>query len=125
MGLGAGAIAATYCLGHTAGCNKPPAGTIIELDKRDSENKPLGWNGGYIIKDGIVIARNNSGDIVAASRECSHEHKVAVIFDSDQWYCPLHGARYDQNGGGLNSKGSGGVVTYKTKEKGHKVFIYT
>ena len=78
----------------------------------------LNNNGGYIIKNNTVIAKDLSGNYVAATNLCSHEQKRRVIFKNGEYYCTEHGARFNLTGKGLNNDGSGGLTIFKTSLEG-------
>ena len=116
LGAGAAFALTVGCLG---GCNKseePPAPVDVNLtiDLTDSQNAELLKDGGYIIRDKVVIAKNTTGEYVAATQLCSHENLYEVIFKGDEWFCTAHSARFSLAGEGLNSNGSKGLTIYKT-----------
>jgi len=123
--LGAGAaFAITYaCLGGCSSENTmldeeflsdPETGLLFKINLNDDSSKTLKNNGGYLIKNNVVVAKDLSGNFVAATVVCSHEQKKKVIFRNGEYYCTSHGARFDLEGKGLNSKGGRGIKTYKT-----------
>lgn len=136
--LGAGAaFAITYgCLG---GCSKDeaipfiapngnnlPVNTILfSLDLRTEEAANLINEGGYIIKEDIVIAKSLSGIYLAATVICTHESRKEVIFQKNEFLCSAHGARFDQTGNGLNEFGEKGLKIYKTLLEGDELTILT
>ena len=87
------------------------ANTSLLVDMSDSLNANLHKNGGYIVRNGIVVA-NNNGSYIAATQICSHENKRAIIFRNNEWYCPEHGARFSLSGQGLNKDASKGLKVY-------------
>lgn len=112
--LGAGAaFALTFPCVH--GCSKDdsPNGNIVEeptgvdftIDLTSAEAANLETNGGFILKNLVVIARNLEGQLIAASQVCSHEAYDQVRFVDQQggiFYCDVHGSRFEQNGTPLN-----------------------
>jgi len=70
-----------------------------------TEAANLATNGGFILKNLVVVARNLEGQFIAASQVCSHEAYDQVRF-VDQlggiFYCDVHGSRFEQNGAPLN-----------------------
>ena len=112
--LGAGAaFALTFpCVN---GCSKDdttsgnivvaPTGVDFTIDLTSSEASGLATNGGYILKDLVVVAKNLQGEYIAASQVCSHEAYDQVRFvdqDGGIFYCDVHGSRFEQNGTPLN-----------------------
>ena len=112
--LGAGAaFALTFpCL---QGCSKDEAnGNVVEqptgidftIDLTSAEGAQLAQNGGFILKNLVVVARNLEGDFVAATQVCSHEQYDQVRFvpqDGGIFYCDVHGSRFAQDGTPLNT----------------------
>jgi cytochrome b6-f complex iron-sulfur subunit len=74
-------------------------------------------NGGWLIKNSIVIAKTNTGDIVAVTQVCSHEGRKQVTYraSKNDFYCTAHGATYSITGKGTNSTGSRGLTRYTTQ----------
>ena len=84
-------------------------GTPFTIDLSASNASKLQNNGGYIIKNNIVVAKNLEGKYVAATVVCSHEFKKKVVFKNNEFFCGEHNARFDQNGKGLNADGRKGL----------------
>ncbi|MEC7264373.1 MAG: Rieske 2Fe-2S domain-containing protein [Bacteroidota bacterium] len=111
--LGAGAaFALTFpCL---QGCSKDevkgniveePTGVDFTVDLNSAEAANLASNGGFILKNLVVIAKNLEGEFIAASQVCSHESYDQVRFVNQNggiFYCDVHGSRFDQDGTPLN-----------------------
>ncbi|MFS4467277.1 ubiquinol-cytochrome c reductase iron-sulfur subunit [Maribacter sp. 2210JD10-5] len=114
--LGAGAaFAITFpCLG---GCSKDgdeidgdivkqPTGIDFTIDLDSAEAANLANDGGFILKNLVVVAKNLEGEFVAATQVCSHQQYDQVRFVSEQggiFYCDVHGSRFGQDGAPLNS----------------------
>lgn len=115
VGIGAALVITTSCFG---GCSKndyapsEPVDFTIDLD--DPANNALTNNGGYIIKNKVVVARDESGNYVAATQQCSHEGTKAIILKNNEWFCTDHSARFDILGNGLNDNGSKDLTIYQT-----------
>lgn len=107
-----------------SGSNTGTSGNVLfTVDLQAPEASKLADNGGFIIKNNVVVARNNNGDYLAATVVCSHEYKKKVTFRNNEYYCTEHGARFDQNGKGLNNYGSKGIKIYKTQLNGNVLSI--
>lgn len=113
--LGASAVfALTFpCLG---GCSKdegtegnivtPPTNVDFTVDLTSAEASKLATNGGFILKNLVVVVRNLEGNFVAATQVCSHEQYDEVRFvnqDGGIFYCDVHGSRFGQDGTPLNT----------------------
>lgn len=113
--LGAGAaFALTFpCLQGCSNDDADTSGNIVEeptgvdfiIDLTSSEASKLANNGGFILKNLVVIVKNLEGEFVAASQVCSHEAYDQVRFvakDGGIFYCDVHGSRFEQNGSPIN-----------------------
>lgn len=126
LGFAGSALAAVYFGANLQSCTNDrvsPVPTNLTLDLSASENAALKNNGGYVIKDGVVIAKSNTGAYIAATLTCSHEGKREIIYQTDHFYCTAHGAKYDNNGKGLNGDGKKGIAVYTTSLTGNILTI--
>jgi nitrite reductase/ring-hydroxylating ferredoxin subunit len=81
--------------------------------------------GGYVAKNGYVVAQVSAGAYVAVTQTCSHEPKKQIILNGNEFYCTAHGARFDLNGKGKNSLGSRGITLYKVITDGKTLVVYS
>ena len=82
-----------------------PTGIDFRIDLTTEEASKFSENGGFILKDLVVVVRNLEGDFIAASQVCSHEAYDQVRFTSANdgiFYCDVHGSRFAQDGTPLN-----------------------
>ncbi|MFK5974300.1 MAG: Rieske 2Fe-2S domain-containing protein [Flavobacteriaceae bacterium] len=82
-----------------------PTGVDFTIDLNAAEGAKLANNGGFILKNLVVIVKNLEGVFVAASQVCSHESYDQVRFVSNDggiFYCDVHGSRFAQDGSPLN-----------------------
>tara|TARA_R110000868_G_scaffold14075_5_gene65735 strand:- start:438 stop:911 length:474 start_codon:yes stop_codon:yes gene_type:complete len=91
-----------------------PTGVDFTIDLNASSSANLQSNGGFIFaksketftENNIIIVRNLEGNLVAASKICSHQQTDAVEFVNEGvgiYECSTHGSRFDQTGKPLNS----------------------
>jgi cytochrome b6-f complex iron-sulfur subunit len=127
LGIGAAFVLTTACLGSCKNDSVTPAIADFTLDLTAAANANLKTNGGYVISNGIVVAKTTAGDYVAATVTCSHEQKTQVVYDkaANQWHCTAHDARFDMTGKGVNSTGSKGLTIYKTALTGSNLRIFS
>ncbi len=130
LGLKGAALMAVYCTGQSlTACQNDsaidPLGADVVLDLTDSKYAALNATNGYVVlgSQNIVVARTSSGQYVAVTLICSHEHEREVIFKAGEFYCTAHGARFDSAGKGLNSEGKKGLTTYPTSLSGTTLTI--
>lgn len=136
--LGAGAaFALTFPCIH--GCSKDeiqgdiveePTGVDFTIDLTSAEAQALSANGGFILKNLVVIARNLEGEYIAASQVCSHESYDQVRFVDQSggiFYCDVHGSRFDQDGNPLNQVDSNpakSIKVYNTELDGSSLRVF-
>jgi len=131
LGLGTGAIMATYCLGSLISCDDDDdyiSGEVdFTLDLDESAYDALNTVGGYVRINKVVIAAVSEGTFVAVTQICSHEGKEKVTYRSsnNDFYCTEHGAIFDLEGKGLNSNGSKGILIYNTSLSGTLLRVYS
>ncbi|MEP2057509.1 ubiquinol-cytochrome c reductase iron-sulfur subunit [Maribacter litoralis] len=112
--LGAGAaFAITFpCLGSCSKDNEvegdivaQPTDVDFTIDLTSDEASNLAENGGFILKNLVVVVRNLEGEFVAATQICSHEQYDQVRFIDQEggiFYCDVHGSKFSQTGSPLN-----------------------
>ena len=115
LGVGA-AFAITFpCLGSCSKDNDiegtivtPPTNVDFTIDLDSAEAAKLANNGGFILKNLVVIVKNLEGEFVAATQICSHQQYDQVRFVNQEggiFYCDVHGSKFSQNGTPLNPTG--------------------
>lgn len=131
LGFKGASLLAVYCsLPALSSCinesmDSVPLVIDFALDLGDPTFSKLNTVGNYVVQNGIVIARISTTEFAAVTQVCSHEGKRKVNFTSGEFYCPEHGARFDTDGKGLNSKGSKGLKSYKTELTGTSLRVFS
>ena len=127
IGIGAAFVLTSSCF-EACKSDTAPSGTVdFTLDLALSENAALTVNGGYLIANRVVVAKDTSGNYVAATQVCSHQGNVQVIYNkaANNYFCSAHGAAFDLAGKGTNANGSKGLTIYKTQLTGTKLRVYS
>lgn len=137
LGAGAAFAIAFPCLGACSkdegevGGNTPvPTGVDFTVDLESAEGLKLAENGGFILKNLVVVAKNLEGNFVAASQVCSHQGYEEVRFldrDGGIFYCEVHGSRFEQNGTPTNkvdSRPSKALKVFKTEVSGTLLRVF-
>lgn len=132
--LGAGAaFALTFpCVqGCTKGPELPtqpiPSGIDFTIDLSGPDGAALANNGDFILRQFVVVARNLSGQFVAASQVCSHQQTEEVRFVSAQggiFQCSTHGSQFDQDGTPLNQVTSNPLKIFRTELNGDLLRVF-
>ena len=128
LGLGAAFVLTAGCFGS---CKKDStaaaADTIVDftLDLTAPSNAALATNGGYVVSNEVVVAKNNAGAYVAATQTCSHQGFKQITLSNNEWACSVHGARFSLAGVGLNENGSKGLKIYNTTLTGNSLRVFS
>lgn len=104
-----------------------PEGVDFTVDLESAEGAPLAENGGYILKNDIVVVKNLTGQFVAASQICSHQQTDQVRFiesDGGIFRCSTHGSEFDQNGTPLNTITNNPLKIFNTELNGNILRVF-
>ncbi|HWS00942.1 MAG TPA: Rieske 2Fe-2S domain-containing protein, partial [Prolixibacteraceae bacterium] len=105
------------------GTNPPGGGNNgdvdFTLDLSSSTYSALNTNGGFIIKDRIIVARTSTGIFVALSSVCTHEG-ATIGYDgsANRFHCPNHGSNFTTEGAVINGPASSALKKYNTQLTG-------
>lgn len=129
LGLGAAAVACSYCLNGCSPLNNPitaPTNVDFTLDLTAPTNAALKTNGGYLYSDGIIVARTVSGTYVAVSQLCTHAGgTVQYVSSGNSFYCPNHGSSFATNGSVINGPATSSLTAYHTSLTGSSLRVYS
>lgn len=127
LGLKGASLLAVYCAASTlSSCvnesmdptSSTGTGGELVLDLSMADYASLNTVGNYVIVSSIVIARVSTAAFAAVTQVCSHQGQKRVVFNAGEFFCAVHGARFDTAGKGLNTNGSRGLKTYTTALQG-------
>jgi cytochrome b6-f complex iron-sulfur subunit len=127
--LGSSAVLLPVCLGMLSGCSKEtdvaPAPTNVDFTI-DISTGALSKNGGYLVKDGIIVARTTSGNFLAVSAACTHEG-TNVQYESapNDFYCASHGAVFTSTGAVSSGPARRSLAKYNTELTGTSLRIFS
>ena len=129
LGIGAAVIACSSCLD---GCNVPnpvsaaPTNVDFTLNLADPANAALANNGGYLYKNGIVVAKTTSGSYVAVYSVCTHAGGT-VQYDArnNRFNCPVHGSNFSTDGSVINGPANQALAKYNTSLTGSSLRVYS
>jgi cytochrome b6-f complex iron-sulfur subunit len=126
VGMGASALLVSACLGGLSSCRKKidaPANVDFTLDVSTGA---LASNGGFLVSNGVVVARTTSGTFLAVSAACTHEG-VTVDYNasSNNFICPKHGAKFDSGGGVTQGPAKTNLTKYNTTLSGNSLRVYS
>jgi cytochrome b6-f complex iron-sulfur subunit len=103
----------------------PDTPVDFDLDLNDRANVPLRQPGGFVVVNGVVVARSGRipFPLVAVTQTCSHQELREVVFQGNEFVCLAHGARFDTAGKGLNAYGSQGLRVYNIEQTGSMIRV--
>lgn len=92
---------------------KEPEGVDFTFDLESTQAAPLSENGGWVALKSdnnlnyfdVILARNLEGNLVAASKICSHQGTEEITFssvDGGVFFCTSHSSKFAQDGTSLN-----------------------
>jgi cytochrome b6-f complex iron-sulfur subunit len=127
LGIGAAFALTASCLG---GCTRDVvelSNVSLELDLQAPENAELLNFGGFLVIEGIVVARTIDGTYVAATNTCSHEQLTEITYDknANEWLCTAHAARFQLDGTGLNANASKDLQVFGTSLTDKKLSVFS
>lgn len=135
LGVSAASLLLATCLG---GCSKsssdtpgmgntppPPSNIDFTLDLNQTDNSNLGTNGGFIYKNGVIVARTTSGSYIAVAMACTHQG-TSVVFDgaNNRFFCNNHGSSFSTTGAVNNGPASTNLKQYSTTLTGRMLRVF-
>jgi cytochrome b6-f complex iron-sulfur subunit len=134
VGFGAAAALLPACIaGIASSCSSDnstspapapaPSGVDFLLDVSTGS---LATNGGYLVSQGIVVARTNSGTYIAVSASCTHEGtNVNYNASGNNFICPNHGAQFSSTGTVTQGPANSNLKKYNTTLTGNSLRVYS
>lgn len=133
VGFGAAAVLLPACVaglatscssdGTSGGGTAAPTGVNFNVDVSSGT---LATNGGYMVSQGIVIARTLAGDFIAVSAACTHQGtSVNYNATGNKFVCPNHGAQFSSTGTVTQGPANSNLTQYKTSLSGSTLRIYS
>jgi cytochrome b6-f complex iron-sulfur subunit len=127
VGMSAGGFILASCLG---GCKKKTPDTKVTvdftLDLSESANGALANNGGYLVSNGVIVAKTTNGAFVAVSAACTHEGATLIYYSpGNEFHCTRHGANFSTAGSVLNGPASTALQQFNTTLTGTMLRVYS
>lgn len=136
MGLSIGGGIAISCLnscakedGANPGGNNGGGGggskVDFTLDLNDPSNSALNANGGFLVKNRVIVARTQGGSYIAVAAACTHEGTIIQYQGGNQRFlCPNHGSAFSEMGSVLNGPATSALKQYQTALAGTSLRVF-
>lgn len=132
VGFGAAALLVPACIGSlVTGCEKEGTATAAPTNVDFTVSVATGnlaANGGFILTNGIVVARTNATapTFLAVSASCTHQGTdVNYNANSNNFVCPNHGAKFSSNGTVTQGPASSNLKQYNTTLTGTSLRVFS
>ncbi len=128
IGMGAAAsLLAPICMGGLAACSKTGAAAPTNVDfNLDVSTGSLAVNGGFLVTNGIAVARTNAGSFLAVSASCPHEGtNVNYSPGNNNFVCPNHGAKFNNVGVVTQGPATSNLAKYNTTLTGTTLRVFS
>lgn len=126
VGIGAALVLAPICFGSLTGCKKTstsPANVDFTIDVSTGA---LSKNGGFLVKDTVLVARTNSGTFLAVAAACTHEGTtVNYNATGNNFVCPNHNAMFNSAGVVTQGPANTNLTKYNTTLTGNSLRVFS
>ena len=129
VGNGVAFLIVPACITSLTGCSEkstvPAAPTNVDFTL-DVSTGALSSNGGFLVKDGIIIARTNTGGFLAVSAACTHEGTTIQFQGStNNFRCPNHGSTFNTAGQVTVGPAARSLAVYNTSVTGTSLRVFS
>lgn len=129
IGLTTGGILLSTCFDA---CKKDDSSSTgktskdFTLDLTQTSNAPLQNNGGFVVSNGVIVARTTAGAYIAVASACTHQG-TTVAFDApnNRFHCSNHGSNFSTTGTVLNGPASSALQQFNTSLNGNSLRIFS
>lgn len=103
----------------------PPAKVDFTIDLDHADNLQLKSNGGFKVKDGVIVVNMGNGFFSALSVHCTHTG-CPVVFDasSQTFPCRCHGSLFDKAGKVLQGPAASNLKQFNIQIMGSKLRVF-
>jgi len=126
VGLTAGGLVLASQLGSCQKNDTTPLNVNFTLNLNDAANAALNTNGGYVINQGVIVARTTTRTYIAVAAACTHQgYTVAYQGSNNMFHCSAHGSNFSNTGSVINGPASSALQLFKTELKGTSLRVYS
>jgi cytochrome b6-f complex iron-sulfur subunit len=103
-------------------------GLDFTLDLTQAANATLNTNGGWIVTNGVIVARTSAGAYVAVASTCTHQGYALAFNPDNQFHCQNpaagHGSIFATNGSVANGPAVTALKVYNTTLTGTSLRVF-
>ena len=123
VGLGAAILLLPACLSGCKKNNTQPTKVDFNLDVATGS---LSANGGYLVSNGVIVARTSTGSFIAVTAACTHEGtNIQYLPNSNSFICPNHGATFSSVGAVTKGPANTNLKQYNTSLTGTMLRVFS
>lgn len=128
LGLSVGGMVISSCFGGCTSDSEDEEATMVDftLNLSDSSNATLNKNGGFLVRNGVIVARTTAGVFIAVASACTHQGTtVQYQGNNKRFFCPNHGSNFSESGSVLNGPATQPLKQYNTQLTGTVLRIFS
>ena len=140
VGFGAAAVLVPACLtGITTSCSSsdpasttpaagaPSTSSPVNIDFTvETASGALAANGGFVVSNGVVVARTLTGSFIAVAAACTHQQTtVSYVSSSNSFSCSSHGSKFSATGEVTNGPAVTNLKQYQTALTGTSLRVFS
>jgi cytochrome b6-f complex iron-sulfur subunit len=129
MGAATGGALLVSCFD---GCKKDDSSSAAHqnvdftLDLTASSSAALKTNGGFLVTQGVIVARTLSGTYIAVASACTHQSvTIGYQSSSNQFRCPSHGSVFSATGAVVNGPAATALQQFNTALSGNNLRVFS
>ncbi len=122
-------IAAPLCGGCLSSCSSSPtapSNVDFSVDLATTAGQALQSVGGFLVRDGVIVARTGTNEFIAFQAACTHEGgTIQWLQASNNFRCPLHGATFSKTGSVISGPTYQALQSYHTSLTGTVLRVFS
>lgn len=127
LGLSVGGMVVASCFGGCTSDSEDEAETLdFTLNLSESANAALQNNGGFLIRNGVIVARTTAGAYIAVAAACTHQGTLVQYQGGNRrFFCPNHGSNFAEDGSVINGPANRPLKQYQTQLTGTVLRVFS
>lgn len=128
LGLSVGGMVVASCFGGCTNDSEDEEAATVDftLDLNDSANTALKNNGGFLVRNGVIVAKTTAGAYIAVASACTHQGTtVQYQVNNSRFFCPNHGSNFSESGSVLNGPANRPLKQYSTQLTGTTLRVFS